>query len=474
MNFWERLPKRDQNNIWHKFDERDLTVFVFVHGIFSDSRNCWLSGNESSPSSCRYWPEMLAEDARFDGVSIFLGGFYTAVDSGPFDAQQASKALFAALKREISPGSSVLSFKNIIFLCHSTGGIVTRHMLYHQREAFKQKTVGLVLIASPSYGAKWANRLDLLARFYNNTLAKQLQWKSSDLKALDGNFRDLIKNKFIPKLIGTEAVENHFVAHWKWCPIFSRTILVDEESGARYFGSVTVLPGTDHFTSVKPCDAEHPAYTFLLDFYLNEFQTAARGTSGGNDRSQTEVYVSKICREIKVLRGDFEGIGKEGDASWREVNEKASTLGDQLRNVSDVSLSGQFKVLKYEYAAYAYTLAASVEPAHEKRARLSSISICLGQLASEEIAKIKVHASGGDLASIRIQDWLNRSRDADRILYFLAVSHAINLRAGGSSKMSDVKNCIDIISSQFMSDYPPQDNPELAAIIKEAANVNIP
>jgi hypothetical protein len=42
--------------------------------------------------------------------------------------------------------------------------------------------------------------------------------------------------------------------------------VVTKESAGRYFGRTTVLPDTDHFTSVKPDSRSHPSYTLLRDF----------------------------------------------------------------------------------------------------------------------------------------------------------------------------------------------------------------
>lgn len=264
-DFYTRLPNKDVNNIWYKF-QSDETVIVFVHGIFSDSRGCWLY--EEGDVEKQYWPDLIATDKDFGNTSIFLGGFYTAIDAGGYDVSQGAQELFAALGRHIKPATcSVLEMKNIIFVCHSTGGIVTRYVLYHHADAFKNKKVGLVLIASPSFGSKTADKLAILASIYNNALGKQLQWAHSDLKELDRNFRNLVDERRIPNLLGIEAVENHFIVHPKWFPVFPEKLLVDEESAGRYFSAVRMLANTDHFGTVKPNNRTHPSYLLLLDFF---------------------------------------------------------------------------------------------------------------------------------------------------------------------------------------------------------------
>jgi len=52
-----------------------------------------------------------------------------------------------------------MSRNSIVFVCHSTGGIVVRYLLESNWAQFKDKRVGLVLIASPSYGSTQADKV---------------------------------------------------------------------------------------------------------------------------------------------------------------------------------------------------------------------------------------------------------------------------------------------------------------------------
>jgi hypothetical protein len=144
------LPEVGRNNLWYRQSDSN-TVLIFVHGVLSDSRSCWLSAADSSGT---YWPRLVAEDSRFGGDGIYLGGYYTAVDAGRYEIRNAADELLGALSR--GGRSSVLARDRLIFVCHSTGGIVVRYILTNNDHLFLQKEVGLVLIASPSYGSRWA------------------------------------------------------------------------------------------------------------------------------------------------------------------------------------------------------------------------------------------------------------------------------------------------------------------------------
>lgn len=297
-----KLPEPGDSRVWYLDRETD-SVLIFVHGIFSDNRSCWL--NEGPPRV--YWPDLVSRDRRFDRYSIYLGGYFTALDAGAFKVQHCADQLYRALGRTDRPDSqSVLQRKTLIFVCHSTGGIVVRYLLDLHADVFKNKTVGLALIASPSFGSFWASKLSWLSEFYNAQLARQLEWGNNSLDELDERFNVLIKERRIPHLLGVEAYENHFVFHHKFLP--DRLLVVDKNSAGRYFAPPHQLPGTDHFTSVKPDSERHPAHELLVDFqaqcerYQREhvgLSTESRATGLVNESATGQKKVASAIRDFR-------------------------------------------------------------------------------------------------------------------------------------------------------------------------------
>src|SRR6476646_4700862 len=142
---WQEI-QADENNIWYRYNDSQVAV-VFVHGIFSDSRSCWLR-EASSPEKAVFWPELIDTDSRFANPSIYLGGFYTDIDAGEFGFAECADQLCRALKRNDEHGRpGPLTKQTIVFVCHSTGGVVVRYLIDRYEEQFRNKTVGLVLIA---------------------------------------------------------------------------------------------------------------------------------------------------------------------------------------------------------------------------------------------------------------------------------------------------------------------------------------
>ena len=203
---------------------------------------------------------MLSEDSRFNDPSIYLAGYDTEIDSGQYNVRYCAREVLGGLKRVDTEGRRpVMDWDRIIFVCHSLGGIVTRYMLVTNENAFADKEVGLVLIASPSKGTKWANRLSLISRVYGQEQVRELEWGNDLLTNLDAQFKDLKDEDRIPKLHGVEFCESYFIApgplfflKWKWIPLRTKSVVVTEESAGNYFAAVRRIPRTDHFTCVKP------------------------------------------------------------------------------------------------------------------------------------------------------------------------------------------------------------------------------
>lgn len=263
-------PLGRTNNFWYVRRDPD-DVIVFIHGIFSSSLTCWLYEDGDHRV---YWPDLIRSDPRFGSASIYMAGYYTAIDAGDFSVSQCAREVLDALQTvDTDENAPVTDARTVRFVCHSTGGIVARYMIDRYLAEFQHKAVGLALIASPSLGSAWASVAGLAARYYNQRLGQQLQWRGESLEDIHGRFRDLVNERAtrLPGLFGMEACENKMVFRNRlWQPLRmllpARLKVVSTLSAGQYFGEVKVLRDTDHFSSVKPDSVNHPAHEFLVTF----------------------------------------------------------------------------------------------------------------------------------------------------------------------------------------------------------------
>ncbi|EJK2182164.1 hypothetical protein V8N70_003158 [Vibrio parahaemolyticus] len=244
---------------WIRNDSSN-TVIVFLHGLMSDSEKCWLDKKSKT-----FWPELVARDPRFNGIDIYLASFYTSVDSNDYAIQHCADEVLSALREtDIHLNKSVLTRKRIIFLGHSTGGIVARYILESNSDLFVDKEIGLALYASPSLGSKMATALRVFIKLTNHKLGKELCWGSDLLEDLDGRFKDLLQKKKL-NIKGIECFENKSPFH---IPILNPTSnrIVNRESAARYFGRPKLIANSDHSSIVKPIDFDSESHKALWSF----------------------------------------------------------------------------------------------------------------------------------------------------------------------------------------------------------------
>lgn len=250
------------NNTWFRLSD-PYTSLIFVHGLLSSSDSCWRS------SEGIFWPELIAADKDFLEASIFLGGYHTSVNSGKYDIAQCVAELVRALKLTIARYSAPISSRNIVFICHSLGGVVVRRMLEEHQRLFRDKNISIILVASPTMGSAYAASFRKIASAYGHKVAEQLLPNSDALKDIDDRFRRLIADNEFASLTGAEIVEHRGPVLIKGLP-FRTAPIVSASSASRYFGPTTLIAGTDHFSIAKPTSVNHETHRFLREFFIDK------------------------------------------------------------------------------------------------------------------------------------------------------------------------------------------------------------
>ncbi|HEY4283648.1 MAG TPA: hypothetical protein VGM62_11350 [Chthoniobacterales bacterium] len=264
-------------NYWQSYaDSQELTI-VFVHGFLSNSRTCWLHENQTS-----YWPTFVAQDGQIGKPNVFVAGYHTEINSTSYGIRDCAQEVWSALTRVTPNMRPPIAHGQIVFVCHSLGGIVTRYLIDENRESLKGKKIGLVLVASPSKGSSYANNLQPLAKLYGNRVAEELKTQSGLIEELDKRFRKLLGSEEID-ITGMEIVEHHGPIHFKWLPLRLRPV-VTEDSGSKYFSDFQKIPDSDHFTICKPDRLDHESHALLVQFLLKYFPVQlAKTTERKND-----------------------------------------------------------------------------------------------------------------------------------------------------------------------------------------------
>jgi hypothetical protein len=247
--------KKSHRRGWFRFSGSD-TVFVFVHGLFSNSDKCWKSKDGV------FWPSLILEDRRYNNPDIFLAEFYTSPLSNEYGIKDCAKEVFDLLGRvDESFNPAPLDGSNIVFITHSTGGIVVRYMIEAYREKFVGKKIGLCLYASPSYGSGLARIFGVISRFFGNRLAMELSWGGAVLADLDSRFKEMVGSGGLD-IHGMEAYEGKAPFGVPFLPVR----VVSQGSAARYFSRHRLIPNSDHSSIVKPDSISHPSHNALFDF----------------------------------------------------------------------------------------------------------------------------------------------------------------------------------------------------------------
>ncbi|OGT82916.1 MAG: hypothetical protein A3H91_12215 [Gammaproteobacteria bacterium RIFCSPLOWO2_02_FULL_61_13] len=310
-----KIPNEKAPNDWCIQRKSEIAI-IFVHGIISDNRSAWL---HKSDEGSAYWPTLVSEDPDFRDASIFLAGYYSGVAAADYGISDAARDLFEDLSRTSKP--SVMGKKHIIFVAHSLGGIVIRYMLDQQREQFRDKTVGLVLIASPGKGSEWADRLEHLNNIFPNTrLLKELTSKNSILNDLDRRFTRLRTERLIPRLSGRDYFENHFVLPGCW--VINCRPIVSRESSPAYFGEKILIPESDHMSIVKPANRANRIFVELKNYYLGDFANTVRSGRVPNE----------VTYGYSVIDAEDSGLVRRTEKDWDA--QKIQEMIDAAPNLS--------------------------------------------------------------------------------------------------------------------------------------------
>jgi len=332
------------------------TVVVFVHGFNSNGSSAFLCRFErvDGTTDTTYFPEVVARSIPFgrDTADVAVLEWWTGIFTGTYNLQDAATHLYdevaggwgTALDAPI--GSSTT---NLVFVTHSTGGLIVTRMLGQHPEAFRHLNVGLFLIASPGKGAFTAvtgsdaykavgkDFTNLLVKFLNVAQPQQLiDQNSAFLRGANDDFvahwRPTVRGRRPANPDGRtpaairEVCESQGLLEKKSAlvrlirPLGEASTVVPRMSCTNFTteADTIVVPDADHFEVAKPATDSAPTAILFRRFAREVDSTwrsrtlvvnaLVRADARITKRSAHEVFVAQQCLDINNLTFDARGL----------------------------------------------------------------------------------------------------------------------------------------------------------------------
>jgi len=234
-----------------RFDPKNQTAIVFVHGVLGDYKATW-----TNDRSKRYWPALLAKDAAFNDANIWVHSFA----SPKIDVAQKVEELAARLGDYLDADGVISGHSHVVFVAHSMGGLVVRALLI-QRRISPDRVPLIYFFGTPSAGANTAQIPALVT--YNPQFRDMLPFGR-------GGYVENLATRWLSTSV--DQLTGYPRTIWSYCayekkPILG-TVIVVEELSATFLCNVqarAVL--SDHIDMVKPEDRTAEPYTYFKAAY---------------------------------------------------------------------------------------------------------------------------------------------------------------------------------------------------------------
>jgi len=249
-------------------------VVIFVHGVLGDGATTWLNVDSKA-----YWPTMMSSDKAFADANVYVFEF----PSAPVGRSLSVNELAESMRRRLL-ADKVLQHRELIFLSHSMGGLVTRAFLLKYRgEAAKVRMA--YFFATPTEGSPTAVLASLASQ---NAQFKGMYPLQSD------NYLADLQRDWLAARLGIRS----------FCAYEGKTtfgfLIVDQRSATNLCTEPLDPISEDHVGIVKPKNTNADAYVAFRNAYETVAQDKDNNSSGG--RTQTGV---KIEATYQVCKGEL-------------------------------------------------------------------------------------------------------------------------------------------------------------------------
>jgi len=223
-------------------DDGQPLVFVFVHGVFGNGTTTWTNSRTNA-----YFPGLLAADSAFTGADVYVYEYPTPFAGDTFRINELAENMRLVLARD-----DVLKRRELIFVAHSMGGLLTRALLLKYRE-IAQHVSFIYLFATPTTGSEIARIGQILSS--NPQVGQMVR--------LDPALADLQRDWLAANLqIATYCA-------YERRPTFGVGIVVDQQSAMSLCNRPVDPIDADHVEIVKPAGRSDTPYSALFEAFRN-------------------------------------------------------------------------------------------------------------------------------------------------------------------------------------------------------------
>jgi hypothetical protein len=214
-------------------------VIVFVQGLFGNFDGTW----RFSPQV--YWPQLLLSDATFNDSDIYVASYASPLVGGRMNIEDIVSNLDNRLKSDY-----VFSkHREVIFVCHSLGGLIVEKLLLKNRD-YDVQVPFIYFFGTPQTGADIATFVKL---FSSDPLIKDLS-ASEDNEILQGIEDDWRAAHFRIRSYCAYEIQK-----------FHGVVVVDRLSATRNCTEKAVAIDENHVGMVKPSGVHHDSYVALVN-----------------------------------------------------------------------------------------------------------------------------------------------------------------------------------------------------------------
>jgi pimeloyl-ACP methyl ester carboxylesterase len=235
-------------------DKPARRVIVFIHGIFGDGTSTW-----TNPDNGAYFPALVKDDPAFAGVDIWVHDFPSPLLHRTYTVDE----LADHLRKYLNNDNVVSNHQELVFVCHSMGGLVARaYLLKYRNDVPPDRVRMLYFFSTPTTGSDLANLGSLISS--NPQLADMRKLTTYDPHTLGIWESQWSSSPYAQRPISYCAYEL----------LPTHGVLVVERESARALCNTRSDPiRRDHIAIVKPADnVTDESYTAFRDAYRETFE----------------------------------------------------------------------------------------------------------------------------------------------------------------------------------------------------------